>query len=77
MPDEPFFAEEFEEAVTGVTLTLANTSRRKDVLDMTKIQSELFGELYIVCYLLRPGSQLTTRNGVRLVQLRLNILEYV
>ena len=36
---------------------------------MIKIWCELFRELYIVCYLLRKGSQLTTRNWICLVSL--------
>ena len=76
MPDKLFFTEEFEEAETGVTSALANASRRMEILDMMKIRGELFGELYIVCYLLRQGSQLTTRNGVCLVQLRMHIFKY-
>jgi hypothetical protein len=69
MPIELFLGEEFEEAATGVMLTLANASRSMDALDMTEVKRELIWELYIICYLLRRGSQLTTRNGVCLVKL--------
>ena len=61
--------EELELAVLVVTLTLANTSRRIVVLNMTKKWSQLLQELYVVGDLLQEGSQLTTRYGVCLVQL--------
>jgi hypothetical protein len=77
MPVELFLEEEFEEAATGVTLTLANTSQSMDALDMMEVKHKLIWELYIICYLLRQGSQLTTRDGVCLVKLRLDIFEYI
>jgi hypothetical protein len=64
VPTELFLVEAFREAAIEATLTLANVRWRMDVLDMAKVWCELFGELYIVCYLLRKGSQLTTGNGV-------------
>ena len=61
--------EEFELAVSVVTLTLANARRRIALLNMMKEWCQLLGELYVVGDLLREGAQLTTRYGVRLVQL--------
>ena len=61
--------EEFELAVSVVTLTLANARQRIALLNMMKEWCQLLGELYIVSDLLREGAQLTTRYGVRLVQL--------
>jgi hypothetical protein len=63
---ELFLVEEFDKAAIGVALTLANAKCRM-VLDMTEVRCELFWELYVIRNLLREGSQLTMRNGVRLV----------